>query len=258
LALVATIQVLSVYAVPSPHAPEGALKEGVRIVQNYDLIGAVTLDRTYRLSEIEKSQPKAAGIIRQRGPLNWSPDRVDWLDRDKVIGDALNSVPDDVARRQWFALIFKRPDLYLRMRWNDFDWVFLSPNPDRCLPVYTGVDAPANKMGPLKIAHRYSTSDQQLTNYDSYFVDTPVQRHWAYAAIALVVAGLLLWRRQPADLAVAGLMLGALAVAGSFFVISIACDYRYLYILDLSALVGMFYVLVDPTGFRRRPVAGAG
>ena len=258
LALVATIQVLSVTAVPSRGAPEGALKEGVRIVQNYDLIGAVTVDPTYRLSEIEKSHPRSAEIIRARGRLNWSPDRVDWLDRDKVIGDALTAVPDDVARRQWLSLIFKRPDLYLRMRWADFSWVFLSLNPDRCLPVYTGVDAPANKMAPLQIAHRYSTSDQQLTNYDSYFIDTPIQRHWAYAFAALVVAGLLLWRRQPADLAVAALMLGALAVAASFFVISIACDYRYLYILDLSALVGVFYVLVDPTGFRRRPAAGAG
>jgi hypothetical protein len=252
VALVAMIQVLSVTAVPSLGAPEGALKEGVRIVQNYDLIGAVTEDRTYRLSEIEKAQPRTAELIRKRGPMNWSPDRVDWLDRDKVIGDAMNAIPDDVARRQWLSLIFKRPDLYLRMRWDDFRWLFLSPNPDRCLPVYTGVDAPANKMAPLKIPHRYSKSDQALTNYDSFYVDTPVQRHWTYALAALIVAGLLVWRRRPADLAVAGLMLGALAVTASFFVITIACDYRYLYILDLSAMLGVFYVLVDPTGFRRR------
>ncbi|MDB5477233.1 MAG: hypothetical protein JWP49_2744 [Phenylobacterium sp.] len=256
VALVAMMQLITVFAVPAPHARDGALKDGVRIVQNYDLVGAVTLDPTYRLTEIEKAHPAAAATIRRRGPLNWSPDRIDFLDRDKLIGDALIAVPNDIAQRQWLSLIFQRPDLYLRMRWNDFAWLFLSPNPDRCLPIYTGVDAPADKMAPLNIAHRFSKSDQQLTNYDSFYVDTPLQRHWTYAIAALVVAGLLLWRRQPADLAVAALMLGVLAVTASFFVITIACDYRYLYILDLSALVGVFYVLADPTGFRRR--AGTG
>jgi hypothetical protein len=253
VALVAMIQLITVFAVPAPSGPDGALKQGVRIVQNYDLVGAVALDPTYRLDKIEESQPAAAATIRARGPLNWSPDRIDFLDRDREVGAALAAVPDDVASQQWLSLILQRPGLYLRMRWEDFSWLFLSPNPDRCLPIYTGVDAPANKMAPLNLAHRYSTSDRQLTNYDSFYVDTPLQRHWLYAIAALVVAGLLLWRRQPADLAVAALMLGVLAVTASFFVITIACDYRYLYILDLSALTGVFYVLVDPTGFRRRP-----
>jgi hypothetical protein len=256
VALGLSVAVLNVVAVPAFGAPEGAMKEGVRIVQNYDLIGAVTLDRGYRLTEIEKASPAAAATIRQRGPLNWSPDRVDWLDRDDVIGKALAGVPDPVARREWFNLILRHPGLYLRVRWMDFSWLFLTPDIDRCLPVYTGVDAPANKMGPLKIPHRYSPADRQLTNYDTWFEDTPVQRHWAYALAALVAAGLLVWRRRPADLAVAALMVGALAVTASFFVISIACDYRYLYLLDLAGLVGVFYLLVDPTGFRRR--AGAG
>ncbi|MDB5442184.1 MAG: hypothetical protein JWP86_1581 [Phenylobacterium sp.] len=251
LALTALIQLLTVVAVPAFGAPEGALKEGVRIVQNYDLLGAVSLDRTYRLSDIEAVNPREVEIIRTRGPINWSPDRIDWIDRDPVVGSALNAIPNDVARRQWLDLILRRPDLYLRMRWMDFSWLFLSPNADRCLPIYTGVDAPASKMAPLGIAHRYSRADQQLTNYDTWYIGTPVQLHWAYALAALVVAGLLLWRRQPADLAIAALMLGVLAVTGSFFVITIACDYRYLYILDLAALVGIYYLLLDPTGFRR-------
>ena len=38
--------------------------------------------------------------------------------------------------------------------------------------------------------------------------------------------------------AVAGLQIAALAFALSFFVVSIACDYRYLYFLDLAAMTG--------------------
>jgi hypothetical protein len=32
----------------------------------------------------------------------------------------------------------------------------------------------------------------------------------------------------------------------SFFIISIACDYRYLYFTDLAALAGLIYAAVDP------------
>lgn len=251
LAVVVLMKVLSATAVPGPEPEVGALKQGVRIVQNYDLIGAVTYDPTYRLAEIEKVRPLSAAAIRARGPKSWSPDRVDWLDRDKKLGESLIVIPPDAIQRQWLDLVTRRPDLYLKIRWADFRWVFLTPNKDRCLPSYTGVDAPVGKMGPLGLSRRYSAADGQLTNYDSYWVDTPVQSHWPYALAALVVAGLMLWRRRPADLAIAALMLGVLAVAASFFVITIACDYRYLYILDLSALTGVFYLLVDPTGFRR-------
>jgi hypothetical protein len=37
-----------------------------------------------------------------------------------------------------------------------------------------------------------------------------------------------------------------MAFAASFFIISIACDYRYLYFADLAALAGLLYAAVDP------------
>jgi hypothetical protein len=52
----------------------------------------------------------------------------------------------------------------------------------------------------------------------------------------------------------AGLMVGVLGFAGTFLVVSIACDYRYLYALDLAAITGALYLAVDPS-LRRR---GAG
>src|SRR5207253_2653818 len=112
-----------------PEPAEGALKQGVRIVQNYDLIGALAFDPSYRLSEIEKVRPRAAAVIETRGPAGWSPDRVDWLDRDPVLGVALMSVPNAVAQRQWLDLILHHPGLYLRIRWDDFRWLVFAPNP---------------------------------------------------------------------------------------------------------------------------------
>ena len=73
--------------------------------------------------------------------------------------------------------------------------------------------------------------------------------------IALLVAGFLLWRRDGSDLAIAGLMFSGLAFTASFFVISLACDYRYLYFLDLAAMTGLFYLVLDPS-LRRASAEG--
>jgi hypothetical protein len=49
-----------------------------------------------------------------------------------------------------------------------------------------------------------------------------------------------------------GLLLAGLGFAASFLLISIACDYRYLYMLDLSALVGLVYWAIDPPPLKRK------
>ena len=45
-----------------------------------------------------------------------------------------------------------------------------------------------------------------------------------------------------ADLAVAGLLAGALLFTLTFVIISIACDYRYLLFLDLSAMAAALHI----------------
>jgi hypothetical protein len=52
----------------------------------------------------------------------------------------------------------------------------------------------------------------------------------------------LLRRRRSPDLAVAAMLGSAFAFAASFAVISIACDYRYLYDLDLAVIAASFYL----------------
>jgi len=54
-------------------------------------------------------------------------------------------------------------------------------------------------------------------------------------------------------LAIAAMLASALAFAASFLVISIACDYRYLYFLDLAAMAGALYVALDPPWRVGRP-----
>ncbi|THD58918.1 hypothetical protein [Phenylobacterium sp.] len=241
-----------------PKAPnDNAIGTGVRIVQSYDLVGAVALDPTYRTDILAAANPAATAIVRKRAKPDYSGRRVDFMDRDTVMQDGLDKLSDAAFSKQWFDLILKHPALYLRIRWEDFRWVFAPPVVDWCLPIYVGVDAPAEKMAPLGLQHRYVQSDVMLANYASWFLDTPVMSHAFYAAVSLVLAGLLLWRRGMGDIAMAALQLAGAAFASSFFIISIACDYRYLYFTDLAAIAGLVYAAVDPPWPRRKaPAAG--
>jgi hypothetical protein len=246
-------QALTVLSIPPHSPPDPGVKTGLRIVQNYDLIGAAAMDRTYKLAIMAAADPADTVMIVERAPLEYSGRRVDFIDRDQALTDALWNVPAEASNKQWADLILKHPALYLRVRLEDFRWVFAPPVIDWCLPIYVGVDAPANKMAPLKLTHRYVQSDVELSNYSSWFLDTPIYWHGFYAAISLVLAGLFLWRRQPTDIVMAALQLSGVAFAASFFIISIACDYRYLYFTDLAALTGLVYAAVDPPIGRRRP-----
>jgi len=245
-------QLLTMWSIPARSPPEPGVKTGLGIVQNYDLVGAIALDPTYKLSIMAAADPADTAIIETRGPLEYSGRRVDFIDRDKALNDAEWNVPTQVVARQWVDLIGKRPLLYLRVRWEDFRWVFAPPVIDWCLPIYVGVDAPAEKMGPLKLEHRYSDTDVGLANYSTWFLDTPIYWHGFYVAISLGLAGLLLWRREPADIVMAGVQAAGVAFAASFFIISIACDYRYLYFTDLAAIAGVIYAAVDPPMLSRK------
>ena len=246
LAVAIAGQAMTMLSIPAHSPPEPGVRTGLGIVQNYDLMGAITLDPTYKLSIMRAADPDDTATIEARAPKDYSGRRVDFIDRDKELTDAEWNVPAEATSKQWVELILKHPALYLRVRWEDFRWVFAPPVIDWCLPIYVGVDAPAEKMAPLKLKHRYVQSDIQLSNYATWFFGTPIYEHGFYAGISLILSGLLLWRRSPADIMLAALQLAGIGFAASFFIISIACDYRYLYFTDLAALVGLIYAAVDP------------
>jgi hypothetical protein len=246
VALVLVAQALGYVGVPSRAGPADGLDKGLRILRQYDLIGALATDPNLPLPAIEAANPASARTLRREASRVYSAERVDFLDGQPGLSKALWSLSDKTVSAEWSNLILHHPGLYLRQRWQVFRWVFLTPVIDRCLPVYVGVDAPVEKMTPLGLVQRRSMTDQQLVNYSTWFMDTPAFSHLTYVVMGLLVAGVLLLRRDPADIPIVALTLGGVAFAASFFVISIACDYRYLYFLDLSAMAGLLYVVVDP------------
>ena len=240
--------------------PQGAGKtdeagaKGLRILQMYDIVGAAALQPGRATPRIDRAYPAAGRQMRSAAAQLYSTERVDTLAGDLRLNQSSYGVPRAVIQAEWLDLIRSQPGLYARVRLGVFRQVLATPSADRCLPVFVGVVGPASALADLRIPARHDRRDQRLYNYVTWHLDTPSMSHLTFAAIALLVAGLLLIRRQPADLVIAAMMAAALGFTASFFVISIACDYRYLYVLDLSAITGLLYLALDP---RIRPRSAA-
>jgi hypothetical protein len=233
-------------AQPHRAGADRATHVGIRILQHYDIIGASAHDPGLRLDEIRVANPVTEQVIRTRAVPLYSPERVDYLELDPPMGVMLWLLPDEVVDAQWRDLILHHPQAYLSHRLDVFRWVFLTPSIDSCLPIFVGVSGPPATLADLRLASGVDGGDQAIFNYGTFFLDTPVFSHLSYALAALACALVMLLRHEPQDVAMAGLMFAALGFAASFFVISIACDYRYLYFLDLSALAGVLYLAIDP------------
>jgi hypothetical protein len=248
--------VLSVTALPQGPGLEKAHAQGFRALAAYDLLGAVKRDPTLALAHIEHESPAAAQAIRAVGPSHYSPRRIDYIDDSAVLSNGLMGLSTESLVGDWLELMRRRPDLYLATRAEVFRWVFATPVIDACLPVYLGVDGPEKQMRELRLQKTWGDREQRLFNYATWFYDTPVLSHVAFAALALALIAFLLLRRDPADKAVGGMLAGGLTFTATFVPLSLACDYRYLYFLDAAVLTGLLYVAADPR-LRRRPLADA-
>jgi len=215
-------------------------------LQTYDIVGAMARDPQVRLRVLKARAPGLDALLREDGAPAYSPSRIDTLvDPVFTETDQRPALAQPVAA-QWRALILRHPLLYLRQRAAAFGWVLLTPKPAECVMAETGVDGDPGALAAAGLKERDTARDQALARYAHRFAGTPVYSHAAYGAAAIVLLIVLLRRRGPADIAVAAMLGAALAFAASFAVISIACDYRYLYFLDLSAIAAALYVAARP------------
>lgn len=246
LAIVVASHLIGLASQPAKAGPDKASGVGVRILEQYDIIGAVAHDPTLQLRVFNAADPEAQMVIRARGAPLYTPVRIDYLDADPAVGAVLWRQSDQVVRDQWLDIVLHHPRAYLAHRLDVFRWVFLTPKIDSCLPLFVGVDGPADTLKKLEIAGGKDASDRAIYNYGTWFLDGPLYSHLSYALTALLTAGVLLLRRDRADVVMVAMLAASLAFAGSFLAISIACDYRYLYFLDLAALTGLLYLALDP------------
>lgn len=246
LTAIAATAVLSVTALPQGPGLEKANAQGFRALAAYDLMGAAARDPSLKLSHIQAEAPLAAATLRAEAPRYYSAQRIDYIQDSPFLSSQLIRTSTKALVTDWKHLIVTRPALYLAVRLQVFRWVVATPVIDDCLPSYLGVDGPPKQMEDLGLHRVWGDREQRLFNYVTWFYDTPAVSHVAYAILSLALIGFLLARRDPADKAIAAMLAAGLAFTATFFLVSLACDYRYLYFLDMAALTGLLYVAADP------------
>lgn len=246
LALVALAILLANAALDRRSNGDSGAAEQIALLQTYDLAGAVAREPDLPLSVLHRVAPALEHAIRTDGAWRYRPERNDPLAESGPLTAALQEADLSALDAQWRDLIAAHLPLYLKLRSDAFAWVFLTPDIVACRPLFAGVEGSPATLRALGLAAHRNAKDYALTNYAARFMGTPIFSHAFWAAAALACLILLLRRRRPADIALACGLAGVFAFAASFFVISLACDYRYLYALDLSALAAMFYLSLDP------------
>ena len=230
-----------------------------RLLQTYDLAGALASRPGLALDRIDDDDPPLALQMRTSAARLYTPQRNDTLASSEPLQQALRGADERTIPAQWRDFVARQPLLYVKVRWAAFRWLLFMPDPFACRPAFVGVAGPPDRLRALGIAPRLDARDRDLAGYVLALSGTPLFSHAAFAFLASGTLVGLLRRRRPEDIAIAAMLAAALAFTATFFVISIACDYRYLYFLDAATLMVLFYLSFDAADWlgRLRTVARA-
>ncbi len=212
-------------------------------LQVYDLAGEVRRDPALPLTVLDHNSPALADFVRRQAAPAYDATRA-----DQILGlSAWNrwiSIPGPWIGRQWRATAISSPGLYLRARWDAFWQVLATPRVSACAPVLVGVDPGDPRMlAAAGLAARDTDKDDWDGDYATAFLGTPVFSHLAWGGLALILLVLaardVAAGRRPEMIATLGLIAAALIFSASFLAISLACDYRYLYFVDVAAMAAL-------------------
>jgi hypothetical protein len=212
----------------------------LRLGQSYDLAGAFSRQPGLSLP-LSRTAPALDRLLRGRGAALYTPLHNDPMAADPAIAQAISRTPRGAIAQSWRTLVLAHPALYLQTRLAVFAALVQTPDAFACHFAPIGVDGAPQLMTALGLTPGIRPQDKILAQYARAFFATLVYSHLFWGALALVLMVVLLRRREPADLAVAGLLAGALLFALTFVIIAIACDFRYLAFLDLSAMAAALY-----------------
>jgi hypothetical protein len=223
----------------------------LRLLQIYDIVGMKKAESSLDLKPLATREPRLAAEVTGDGVRLYTPVRNDTLIATPRFLSALaDSEPGNVLR-QWRALLAAHPWLYLKVRAAVFWQVFATPDIALCVPYKVGIEGPPDKLAALRMTERDDDRDDALDSYAGALQNTPAFSHLTYFLIGLGCFIVLALRGRDADKAMLAMLAGFFLFAASFFVISIACDYRYLYGIDIAAMVALFYLALDPASVWR-------
>lgn len=223
---------------------------GLNNVQDFDITGVANIDPHVDLSILDHNDKATDAMIRSQAKT-YSPDHLNYLATNSpVLWKFLSDQTNDVITAQWKSIIVHDTGAYLHHRLIVFSHTFLTPHIEDCLPLYVGVGGVPEWAATMGLRQGVRPQDQVIFNYGARFFHTPIYSHVFYAFLALALVVILLRRKRLPDLAVAAMLSSAILVASSYFIMSLSCDFRFLYFLDVSALAALLYYAADPSWLR--------
>ena len=214
----------------------------------YDLAAALAAQPAFELEYLRAASPNLEQLLRTEGAAAYTPKSVEPITGRNDIGQALTNTPAQALGAEWQRLIVHSPGLYLSARAAAFAQLLLTSDSVVCRPFSVGINGPGDWLAQLGIATRMDPRDRMLERYGQFLTPTPVFSHALYAVISVVMLIVLARRRHPADVAIAAMLASALVYTITFFVISVSCDYRYIYYLDVAAMAGALYLAMGISG----------
>ncbi|HZH44652.1 MAG TPA: hypothetical protein VEY50_11280 [Lysobacter sp.] len=231
--------------------PDGRdMSVGARIIRSYDLAG------------IQARTGADGPLARAGAPVEvvtavqhaYGGDRVDHLSANTAIGNYFSQIDDASLKAMWWDAIQHHPFAYARHRLSAFAWLLGLRDPQRCLPVLVGVDGIPEFLRESRLRAENDPRDDWLYEKYKRLFGAPLWQHWFYVlllAITLVTA----WCQGPR---VRRLLLpwivGLGLFVGAFLPTSIACDFRYLYLL-IPCLTAIALTLLVPSEQGQRPAS---
>ena len=211
-------------------------------LQIYDMAGMLKATPELKLGTLETQAPAMAHFLRHEGAKLYTPALQDPVVFDPRIRPLIFPSIGAVGA-EWRELVAAHPLLYLRVRAEEFSWLFLQQHLDQCLTYTIGVFGPEKQIKMLGLSERHDGRDEWLEdNYAQPLVGTPVLSHVVFALAGLVCLIVLLMRRELSDWPIAAMLIASALYALSYFFIGVACQYRYLFVMDMTTLAAIFYL----------------
>ncbi|HEY2048454.1 MAG TPA: hypothetical protein VGH03_03880 [Caulobacteraceae bacterium] len=230
------------FAARSDGRPGGRAQ--LAMLRAFDLAGSLRLEPALPTTALHIRAPSLERFERTEAASTWQANTIDGLDdlpgASVILPPSTPALADD-----WWKLVLRHPWLYVRMRAQVFWDTLATPDSANCPLVSVGVqDRDRAELARAGLRPRLTARDQWDEDYVWSFWDTPVLSHLAWGALALTLLALDLrdvahGDRRPGTLAATGLAVAALAYAATYFAASIACDYRYLYLVDVAAMAAL-------------------
>jgi hypothetical protein len=220
-------------------APDDSFAVGLMILMQYDIAGIIARDERADLALPAQLGLDVSGV-REDVVRHYSAVRLDSLNEAQKFANELNKLSFSQTATAWAGLMAASPVAYLQHRLAVFGWMLWPPDMSKCVPIHFGIDGPRDVMASLELAPIFRPSDRVLYSYAASFFDTPLYRHGFFLVIAgLLLASLAIGPRRSPTAPAAALLVATFLFAGSWVMVGVSCDVRYMYFLPLGVFVAM-------------------